>query len=86
MKTGIIVDNELNNDIRVLRETEILKENGNMILVLCFAFGTRAFKEINGIRINRIHLKRWIKNTLFFFLNLFPFYELSRNNLTFTFI
>jgi glycosyltransferase involved in cell wall biosynthesis len=76
MKIGVIVDNELNNDIRVLRESKILKENGNEIFVLCFGFGNRSYKEINGIIINRIHLKRWIKNTLFFFMNLLPFYEL----------
>jgi glycosyltransferase involved in cell wall biosynthesis len=77
MKIGVIIDNDLNSDIRVLREIKILKENGNEIFVLCFAFGNRSYKEISGIITSRIHFKRWIKNTLFFFINLLPFYELQ---------
>jgi glycosyltransferase involved in cell wall biosynthesis len=76
MKIGVIVDNELNSDIRVLREIKILKEHGHEISVLCFAFDKRSDKAINGVIINRIYLRRWIKNVLFFFMNLLPVYEL----------
>ena len=38
MKIGIVVDNELNSDIRVLREIGILKEEGYEIYALCFGF------------------------------------------------
>jgi hypothetical protein len=38
---GIIVDNEFNQDIRVRKEVEILKENGLNVFVLCFAFNKK---------------------------------------------
>ena len=38
MKIGIVVDNELNNDIRVLREIGILKEQGFEILYYVLVF------------------------------------------------
>jgi glycosyltransferase involved in cell wall biosynthesis len=76
MKIGVVVDNELNNDKRVLRETEILREGGHEINVLCFGFGKTAYNGIDGISITRIRINKRIKNTLFFFLNLMPLYEL----------
>ena len=75
MKIGVVVDNELNNDKRVLRETEILKEAGYEIKVLCFGFGKTAYKDIGGVNITRIRINKKIKDALFFFLNLIPLYE-----------
>jgi len=75
MKIGVVVDNELNNDKRVLRETEILKEAGHEIKVLCFGFGKMAYKDIGGVNITRIRINKKIKDALFFFLNLIPLYE-----------
>lgn len=75
MKIGIIVDNELNNDIRVLREIGILKEYGFEIFVLCYAFSNTAKNPINQINITRIRISRRLKNILFFFLNAIPLYE-----------
>ncbi len=75
MKIGIIVDNELNNDIRVLREIGILKENGFEISVLCFAFSKKDINPINQIKVTRISISRRLKNILFFFLNTIPIYE-----------
>ena len=34
MNIGVVVDNELNDDKRVLRETEILKEAGHRVFVI----------------------------------------------------
>jgi glycosyltransferase involved in cell wall biosynthesis len=75
MNIGVIVDNELNDDKRVLRETEILKEAGHSIFVLCFSFNSRDYKPIEGINITRIRIRKKLKDFLFFFLNTIPVYE-----------
>ena len=75
MKVGIVVDNELNNDNRVLREIQILKEQGYEIFVLCFGFGKTFKKPVNQISITRININRKLKDVLFFFLNTIPLYE-----------
>jgi glycosyltransferase involved in cell wall biosynthesis len=75
MKIGVVVDNDLNSDKRVLREIRILKDDGNEIYVLCFEFSGKVMPEINGIDITRIRISRRMKNILFFFMNLFPAYE-----------
>lgn len=75
MKIGVIVDNQLNKDIRVLREINILREKGHEIFVLCFAFDNNSSKTIPGITTVRIKIKRWVKNILYFFLNTIPVYE-----------
>lgn len=71
MKTniGILVDNDLNNDKRVLREASLLAGEGYSVHVLCFGFDGKEYPEINGINIERIRISRRIKNILFFFQN-----------------
>jgi len=75
MNIGIVVDNELNDDKRVLKETEILKDAGHSIFVLCFSFDNKEYKTIEGINVSRIRISRKLKNILFFFLNSIPAYE-----------
>jgi glycosyltransferase involved in cell wall biosynthesis len=75
MKIGVVVDNELNNDIRVLREIRILKEQGFEIFVLCFGFGRSCKDPLEEIHITRIYLPKKIKNILFFMINSIPLYE-----------
>jgi glycosyltransferase involved in cell wall biosynthesis len=75
MNIGVVVDNELNDDKRVLRETEILKEAGHSIFVLCFGFDKKKYKTIEGINVTRIRISYRLKNILFFFINTIPFYE-----------
>jgi len=75
MKIGVIVDNELNNDKRVLRQIKILKESGNKIFVLCFGFDKKNHSFISSINITRINIRKRLKNILFFILNSFPAYE-----------
>ncbi len=76
MRIGVVVDNELNGDIRVLREIGILKEQGFEIFVLCFGFTGKKYEDpVSGISITRIRLSKKVKDTLFFFLNLIPVYE-----------
>ena len=75
MKIGIVVDNELNRDIRVLREIGILKKQGYEIFVLCFGF-LKTYKDpVDQINITRFNLPRKLKNILFFLLNTIPVYE-----------
>lgn len=76
MKIGVIVDNDLNNDKRVLRELAILRESGNKIFVLCFGFGNDSYNAVEGINISRIRISRKLKDIMFFFFNLIPIYEL----------
>lgn len=75
MRAGVIVDNELNDDKRVLREIEILKNAGYEIYVLCFGFGNKTCNSIEGLDISRIRMSKKIKDILFFFLNTLPVYE-----------
>ena len=75
MKIGIVVDNELNNDIRVLREIGILKEQGFEIFVLCFGFFKTYKDPLSQIRVTRINIPRKLRDILFFTLNTIPFYE-----------
>ena len=76
MRISIILDNDLNYDIRVLREIKILKENGFDVSVLCFGFGKKKYEvPVPGISVERISLRRKVKDTLFFFLNTLPAYE-----------
>jgi len=75
VKVGVIVDNELNNDKRVLREIAILKEHGYEIFVLCFGFGKKYLNPPDGIIIDRINISKKTKDILFFFLNTIPIYE-----------
>jgi glycosyltransferase involved in cell wall biosynthesis len=75
MKIGVVVDNELNNDIRVLREIGMLKAHGHEIFVLCFGFGSDYSLPVEGITVTRIRMSRKYKNILFFLLNTLPAYE-----------
>jgi glycosyltransferase involved in cell wall biosynthesis len=75
MKIGIVVDNELNNDIRVLREIGILKEQGFEIFVLCFGFVTTYKDPVEQIHITRINIPKKVKDILFFMFNAIPLYE-----------
>lgn len=75
MNVGVVVDNELNNDNRVLKEVNILKEGGMNIFVICFGFDKNQYAGIKGISISRIRIRKRIKDMLFFFSNSIPLYE-----------
>ena len=75
MKIGIVVDNELNHDIRVLREIGILKEQGFEIFVLCFGFFKTYKDPVNQIQVTRINIPKKFRDILFFSLNTIPLYE-----------
>jgi glycosyltransferase involved in cell wall biosynthesis len=75
MRCGIVVDNELNSDVRVLREIGILREQGFDIFVLCFGFRKPYDNNLPGVSITRIKIPKKIKDLLFFLLNTIPVYE-----------
>jgi glycosyltransferase involved in cell wall biosynthesis len=75
MRCGIVVDNELNSDVRVLREIGILKEQGFEIFVLCFGFRKPYDNHLPGVNITRIKISKKIKDFFFFLLNTIPAYE-----------
>lgn len=75
MNIGVIVDNDLVNDKRVLREIKILLEEGHKVYVLCFGFRGKFYRETPGVTVNRITISKRLKNTLFFVLNSVPLYE-----------
>ena len=74
-KIGVIVDNELNSDKRVLREIKILRDAGYEIFVLCFGFKPGYSDPVSGVKINRIRISKKLKDILLFFQNLVPVYE-----------
>ena len=73
---GIVVDNEFDSDVRVSKEVETLKKYGFKINVLCFAFDRKLYPKVEGVNIERLRIKKKIKNILFFLFNRIPFYEL----------
>jgi glycosyltransferase involved in cell wall biosynthesis len=75
IRCGIVVDNELNSDVRVLREIGILRDHGFEIFVLCFSFRKTYSNPLPGISVTRIKIYRKIKDILFFMLNTIPVYE-----------
>lgn len=75
MNIGVIVDNEFNEDIRVRREVDVLKESGNNIFILCFGFDGKTYPEVDGAKVERINIKKKHKDLIFGIMNTVPFYE-----------
>jgi len=75
MNIGIVVDNELINDKRVLREVQILKDSGHKVFAICFGYEGNDYKAQEGITVTRIYITRRLKNILFFIFNTFSLYE-----------
>ncbi len=75
MNIGIIVDNEFNDDIRVRKEVNILKESGNNIFILCFGFDSKKYPRVDGVHIDRINMKKKYKDFAYGMMNTLPFYE-----------
>lgn len=60
MNIGMILDNEFNNDKRVLNEAAALTEAGFNVYVLCFDWGNHDSDELNGVKISRIKASKKI--------------------------
>ncbi len=75
MKIGVVVDNDLNDDKRVLKEIEILREAGHEVHIVCFGFDNKAYGSPGDFSVSRIRIRKKLKNALFFMLNTLPAYE-----------
>lgn len=74
---GVVVDNELYGDPRVINECKILVESGFNVFVLCFNYGKYQEKDtFLGFQISRIKINHKLRNILFAFNNSFEFYNL----------
>ena len=75
MNVGIVVDNELYFDVRVLKEIDILQRRGYSVFALCLDHGhTREIEQL-PFPVERIEISKKNKNRLFFFQNVFSGYE-----------
>lgn len=75
MRIGVVVDNELNDDKRVLKEIRILQEAGHQAAVLCFGFDNKEYPAPGNFAVSRIRISKRLKNILFFLFNSIPAYE-----------
>ncbi|MEX1190328.1 MAG: glycosyltransferase family 4 protein [Brumimicrobium sp.] len=73
-KIAIIVDNELDHDVRVMKEINMLTAIGYVVSVLCFGFDGKEYLRHN-FDVQRISISRKKKNILFFFNLSMPFYN-----------
>jgi glycosyltransferase involved in cell wall biosynthesis len=71
---GLVVDNELDYDVRVMKEINMLIEIGYKISVLCFGFDGDQYID-HPFPVQRISISRKKKNKLFFFNLSTPFYN-----------
>lgn len=77
MRIGIILDNEILKDTRVLNECRILSLGGNEIHILCpISKSHPAFEVYNNLHIHRLKIKPKIKNILFALNNTLQLYNL----------
>lgn len=76
MNIGMVVDNELDGDVRVLNEARSLSEAGCRVYVLCLS-KDGSFKEEGreGIQVARIPKTKSWRNKAFFFANLLPVFH-----------
>ena len=74
-RIGIVLDNDLNSDVRVLKELEILKKYGFQLHVLCFGYYGKTYEEIEGVEVTRLPMKKRHKDIYFFLFNRLPMYE-----------
>lgn len=75
MRVAIIVDNDLDDDVRVNKEIKMLKKLNYEVSVLCFDFKEKNYLE-HDFEVTRITISRPLKNALYFFNLVLPFYRL----------
>ena len=68
MNIGVIIDNDLNHDSRVLKQINLLKKK-NKVFVLCYAYPNEKYDIIENVIVDRIKINKFIKNFLFFINN-----------------
>lgn len=73
MNIGMVVDNELDGDVRVLNEARSLRGAGFPVYVLCLSKdGFFKHEERDGIHVVRMPKTKSWRNKAFFFANLYP--------------
>ncbi len=73
MNIGMVVDNELDGDVRVLNEARSLRGAGYPVYVLCLSKdGSFKHEERDGIHVVRMPKTKSWRNKAFFFANLYP--------------
>lgn len=82
---AIVVDNELDHDVRVLKEISMLRDLEYEVSVLCFGFDGEQYIE-HDFDVHRIQISRKKKNKLFFFNLSMPFYNRLWSKEVFKFI
>ncbi len=78
MNIGMVVDNELDGDVRVLNEARSLAEAGFAVFVLCLAKPGKPLKEErDGFAVVRLNKTRNWRNKAFFFAQTLPYFHCS---------
>ena len=71
----VVVDNELNYDVRVLREIRILQEQYE-VHVVCYGVKGKKYSPIEGVILHRIRINNFLIGKLFFLSNFIPLFGL----------
>lgn len=74
MKVAVVVDNELDHDVRVQKEIKLYEHLGYDVSVLCFGFKGETYTN-HKIPVTRVEISLKLKNTFYFFNLIFPFYR-----------
>ncbi len=78
MNIGMVVDNELDGDVRVLNEAQSLAKAGFSVFILCLAKpGKPQEEERNGFVVVRLPKTRNWRNKAFFFAQVVPYFHCS---------
>lgn len=77
MKIGIVVDNEFNNDPRVVNEALILTEAGHQVFVLCYDFGGDfSSRKVPEVDITRIKIDKKKVNRMYGFYHVWSKFKI----------
>jgi glycosyltransferase involved in cell wall biosynthesis len=75
MVIGMVVDNELDGDVRVQNEARILAAAGHTVKILCLSRPGAPLRSMrDGYEILRVPMTRGERNKLFFIANTWPFF------------
>lgn len=74
MRIGIVLDNDLDSDHRVLKQIRQLVKNDHQVFVICFDFGNTS-QTYSNFTVSRIKIPRSLKNLLVLLNNRTFFYE-----------
>lgn len=76
MIIGVIVDNDLNSDVRVIKEAKLLARLGHQVHVLCYGYKGKSYSDIKGLTVHRCWVSTTWKNKSFFLYNSIPIFQM----------